>query len=251
MRFFLICLSLLSVLSACAPENKILDPRVSSESLLDLASPEEVMEELGLPAENSVETSSETEVGSEILTTPLSLEDHNESAGLDLTQYFPVVLVINKAVRGPEAQTMTVYHRGMLAYRFAVSTGREREELAKSGRRYFSRTPVGWFSPTRTYEKYFSKTWQAPMNYSVFFVGGIATHATTPSYYKDLGKRASGGCVRLTEKNAKIIYDLVLSEGHGKVPKFTRDGRIERSIFGRIKMHKSWNTLIIVEDEES
>ncbi|WP_413288538.1 L,D-transpeptidase [Bdellovibrio sp. HCB337] len=240
MRFLLVVLSLVAI-TACAPEAKNLTSQ--PESLMDVASPEEVAEELGLSEEPSEEVSAP-----ELNMTPMSLEQHNRLAKIDLTQHFPVVILVNKATKGPSAQTMKVYHRGELVYQFLVSTGREKDELAKSGRRYFSTTPVGWFAPTKTYEKYFSNTWQAWMNYSVFFIGGIATHATTPDHYKELGTRASGGCVRLTEKNAKIVYDLILSEDKGEVPVFTRDGSIKTGLFGKIKTQESWNTLIIVED---
>lgn len=243
MRLILLALFLVSIMVACAPEAKNQMNFSQTESLMDIASPQEVAEELGLNGDSSEEVTAP-----ELNMTPMSLEQHNRLAKIDLTQHFPVVILVNKAIQGPSAQTMKVYHRGTLVYKFLVSTGRERDELAKSGRRYFSTTPVGWFAPTRTFEKYFSNTWQAWMNYSVFFIGGIATHATTPDHYRELGQRASGGCIRLHEKNAKIVYDLILSEGLGKVPIFTREGRISTSIFGKVKYQNSWNTLIIVED---
>jgi len=239
MRRLLFSICILTLVSACAPKDS------ANQSLMDVASPTEVAEELGLPGAISEEVRAD-----ELLMTPMSLEQHNRNAKVDLTQHFPVVILVNKATKGPSAQTMKVYHKGILINQFKVSTGREKDELAKSGRRYFSTTPVGWFAPTRTFEKYFSNTWQAWMNYSVFFVGGIATHATTSDHYKELGTRASGGCVRLREENAKFVYDLILFEGQGEVPIFTRDGRLATSMFGKVKTQISWNTLIIVEDNQ-
>jgi hypothetical protein len=179
---------------------------------------------------------------------PVSLEMHNKSARLDLTQYFPVVVVVNKHENAITGQKMQVYHRGALKWEFDVSTGREKWEDAKSGRRYFSVTSVGWFAPIQMFEKYHSKTWLADMNNSIFFNGGLALHATTPDHFKALGKRDSGGCVRLHPKNAKLLFDLVKAEGKGNVPAYTWDGQIQRDGRGRIIYREHWNTIIIIED---
>ncbi|MBC7370516.1 MAG: L,D-transpeptidase, partial [Bdellovibrionaceae bacterium] len=184
MRNFALLMSFIFIATACSPNSESKSDIVTtapnaseqSASLLDVASPQEVAEELGLSdvADNSVPEF----LGSDI--NLLSIEQQNQVSGIDVTKYFPVVVIINKAAKGPTAQTMKVYHRGQLAYTFPVSTGRETDENnTKSGRTYFSTTPTGWYSPTRTYEKYHSTLWQADMNNSVFFNGGIAMHATT------------------------------------------------------------------------
>jgi lipoprotein-anchoring transpeptidase ErfK/SrfK len=210
---------------------------LASESLLDIASPEEVAAELNL------QVSTQPDVMQ-----PASIREQNERAGVDLTELFPVVVVVNKSEIGPKAQTMKVYSHGLLKYEFPVSTGREQWEDAKSGRRYFSVTSVGWFTPTETFEKYYSQTWKAWMNNSIFFNGGLALHATTPEHFARLGHRDSGGCVRLHPKNAKLLWDLVLGEGQGNVPAFTWDGHLQKNRWGRMVYHHSWNTLIIIED---
>jgi len=246
MRHILILVSLISVISACAPEAKIQAPvadtavaeNFEAESMLDIASPEEVAAELGLE-QPAIEAEKFF---------PFSIEQHNKTAKIDLLQHFPVVIVVNKAVTGPSAQTLKLYNRGNLMNTFKVSTGREKDELAKSGRKYFSVTPIGWFAPTRTFEKYWSNTWKAWMEYSVFFIGGIATHATTPDHYAELGTRASGGCVRLKKESAKLVYDLIIKSGQGEVPIFTRDGLVSKDLWGNVKTKKSWNTIIIVEN---
>lgn len=236
--------SLLILTAACAPEATSQGQAIpAQESFLDLASPDEVMQELGLPVPAESLQSTETQNMS-----PMSLAQQNGMNNMDLTKYFPVVILVNKSEHGPSSQTLKVYHRGALAYEFDVSTGREQWEVAKSGRKYFSVTSTGWFAPTRTYEKYTSKLWEAPMNYSVFFYGGLAIHATVPDHYAELGRRASGGCIRLKEKNAKLVYDLVMSEGKGNVPVFSQTGKIQKSLFGKISLDHGWNTLIIVED---
>lgn len=122
---------------------------------------------------------------------------------------------IDKSLEGtsPTAQSMEVYLDGVLIHTALVSTGREKDELAKSGKKYFSSTPTGTFKITRRRKDYFSKTWQAPMPFAQFFNGGIALHGTSEPYYKQLGSRASGGCVRLTLENAEMMWNLVEEVG--------------------------------------
>jgi|GEM_PF-1292255 Uncharacterized protein conserved in bacteria len=166
--------------------------------------------------------------------------------GFDVYQEFPVVIKVSKAAN---VQQMWVYQQGVLTHSFLVSTGRERWETAKSGRYYFTGTPVGWYQPQRLIRKHYSETWEAYMEYAVFFVGGVALHATTPDHYKELGRRASGGCVRLHKDNAFIIFNLVTSEGRGLVPVVNRHGQVARDRKGNIIRKVGWNTMIIVEDK--
>lgn len=84
------------------------------------------------------------------------------------------------------------------------------------------------------------------MPHAVFFVGGVAIHAST--HINQLGKRASGGCVRLAPENAKIFYDLVNSAGIASVPKIERGGKSAIDAQGNPVMIKTWNVLIIVEN---
>lgn len=126
-----------------------------------------------------------------------------------------LTIIVNKAEYGtsPTAQQMNVYLDGQLIHTFPVSTGRERPEIAKSGKQYFSSTPTGDFRIEWRAANWFSQLWQAPMPYAQFFSGGVAIHATVPSHYKRLGHRDSGGCVRLRLENAKIMWDLVNQVG--------------------------------------
>ncbi len=159
--------------------------------LTDYLSPDEIAEELGITGD----------------------EAFVEDAG----RYDRLHIVVDKAkpIRGQRstAQTMDVYLDGEHLYRWKVSTGRERPERAKSGRRYFSRTPVGTFRIQRRVVNHWSVTWQAPMPYAQFFTGGIAIHATTRSHEHELGTRASGGCVRLKADHAEALWDLVSEVG--------------------------------------
>ncbi len=126
-----------------------------------------------------------------------------------------LVIAINKAVSGPDAQTLTMYENGIEILKEKISTGREKQEKAKSGRVYISTTPKGFFRPTKIYRDYLSYTWNAPMPNSVFFIGGIAIHAAGKSAYKDLGKRASGGCIRTIHETSQLIREKVMESGRG------------------------------------
>ena len=76
-----------------------------------------------------------------------------------------------------------------------------------TGRRGYD-TPVGDYQPTRIEEMWYSSKYEnAPMPYSIFFSGGYAIHGT--EYEDRLGTRASHGCIRLSEDNASVLYELV------------------------------------------
>lgn len=126
-----------------------------------------------------------------------------------------LVIAINKAAKGPMAQTLTMYENGTEILHEKISTGREKQEKAKSGRVYVSTTPKGFFRPTKIYRDYLSYTWNAPMPNSVFFIGGIAIHAAAKASYKDLGTRASGGCIRTVLETSKLIREKVMESGRG------------------------------------
>ncbi len=170
--------------------------------------------------------------------------------GIDWIKEFDVVLVINKARTGPTAQRLIAYYKGQRHGVFVVSTGRETPENAKSGKSYFSSTPTGWYSPTRLVENHFSTLWQAKMDYAVFFNGGIATHAALPPYFKQLGSRASGGCVRLLPDQARWIFNQISASGQGLVPQFSRTGAPLLDKNGNLKQAIGWKTLIIVTNRE-
>jgi lipoprotein-anchoring transpeptidase ErfK/SrfK len=97
------------------------------------------------------------------------------------------------------AQRMTVYVNGKRAYTWKVSTG-------KPG----YRTPTGTFRPKRMKRVHYSNRYNnAYMPNSIFFLGGYAIHGTTAT--GRLGRPVSHGCVRLSQGNAKRLYNLVAS----------------------------------------
>lgn len=178
-----------------------------------------------------------------------------------------LVIAINKAAKGPDAQTLRVFENGVEVLKEKISTGREKEEKAKSGRTYFSTTPKGFFRPTKVYRDYMSYTWQAPMPNAVFFIGGIAVHATGKSHYPELGTRASGGCVRTKLEISKLIREKVMETGKGKEPgqfKVVKESegrnRITNNMVVVDKINRqtgdimnaklnSWDTVIVVYEE--
>ena len=103
------------------------------------------------------------------------------------------------------AQTMRVYKGKVLIYSWRCSTG-------KSG----YTTPSGNYNPYHAVKMHYSKKWNnAPMPYSVFYYKGFAIHGT--NYVSRLGSRASHGCIRLSSRNAKKIYDLARKYGYKRM----------------------------------
>ena len=100
------------------------------------------------------------------------------------------------------AQQMTVTVDGEERYHWPVSTGRARYD-----------TPAGAYTPVSMEAMHYSRQWDwAPMPHSIFFTGeGHAIHGTYEESH--LGRPVSHGCVRLSRKNATILYDLVRKEG--------------------------------------
>ena len=108
-----------------------------------------------------------------------------------------VVITVDKAT-----QRMRVTVDGKLRYSWPVSTGRPHYE-----------TPSGTFRPLRLARVHYSKEWDhAPMPHSIFFSEqGHAIHATNAT--RQLGRRASHGCVRLAPSTAAALFALVRAEG--------------------------------------
>lgn len=107
-----------------------------------------------------------------------------------------IVITISKS-----QQRVAVAVDGAERYRWAVSTGR----------RGFD-TPVGKFRPVRLEKSWHSRKYDwAPMPHSIFFYRGYAMHGTTEE--RNLGRRASHGCVRLSRENAATLFAMVRERG--------------------------------------
>jgi lipoprotein-anchoring transpeptidase ErfK/SrfK len=95
------------------------------------------------------------------------------------------------------SQTMSVRNdSGSVAY-WPVSTG-------KAG----ARTPTGSWRINRMAHNHMSTQFKVRLPYAMFFVGGVAIHATTKQIHM-LGKPVSNGCVRLAPANAARLYSMV------------------------------------------
>ena len=192
MKRFLSTLLALSLTSAAYAEGEILQPFT-----------DDMAESLGMTPEDEVEESE---------------DKSNKDVGATINQVIKdnrVVVVVNKAARGAGAQTLTVYENGIEVLKTKVSTGKEERVTSTSGRTYLSITPKGFFRPTKMYTDYLSFAWKSQMPNAVFFINGIAIHATATTQYPKLGTRASGGCVRTTLEDSKKIRELVMESGKG------------------------------------
>lgn len=99
------------------------------------------------------------------------------------------------------AQKMIVKLHGVAVHEWPISSGRGSY-----------RTPVGTFKPQSMRVRHFSSLFNnAPMPYSIFFHGHYAVHGTTD--IKNLGRRASHGCVRLHPANARVLFELIQKRG--------------------------------------
>ncbi len=98
------------------------------------------------------------------------------------------------------SQQMDVRVGGNHLANWDVSTG-------KSG----YRTPRGTWRINRMARVHWSKQYKAPLPHAMFFVGGVAIHATKGIH--KLGTAASHGCVRLAPQNAARLFSLVKSHG--------------------------------------
>jgi lipoprotein-anchoring transpeptidase ErfK/SrfK len=76
------------------------------------------------------------------------------------------------------------------------------------------RTPRGSWRVQRMARVHWSKQYKAPLPHALFFVGGVAIHATKGVHR--LGTPASHGCVRLAPQNAASLYSLVARHGMKK-----------------------------------
>ena len=102
-------------------------------------------------------------------------------------------------------QRMTVVVDGAAVHSWPVSTAREGYETP-AGSYYVQRMERMWYS--RKYD-------MSPMPHALFFEGGLAIHGT--SAIRQLGRRASHGCVRLSPKNARTLFELVRQHGGAQV----------------------------------
>ena len=117
-----------------------------------------------------------------------------------------VWLVISKS-----RQAGFIVVNGKLRKQFYVSTGLPGKYETPN----FDKRPNG-----RIYDQYSSKTFPGGnyaglgnMPYAVFISGGFAVHGTPLGNVKNLGRKASHGCVRMHPIGGKLFNELVRAEG--------------------------------------
>lgn len=174
---------------------------------------------------------------------------------------FHYVIVINKANSGADAQTIRVYEYGNLILKDLVSTGRDAFEAAgehHSLKDSWSVTQTGYYTPSfldknhrsSAYGRWHWLTGGTKMPYAVFFNGGIALHQAPKGTESSLGKKASGGCIRLKEEVASEIFSRVLETDGSRIPKFNVNGTAPTDSKGRYTYTDAkFSTLIIVKNK--
>ena len=189
----------------------------------------------------------------------------------ELRGNFDLFLFVSKGARGMAAQRLYVFRKEknnnlVLIYDWAASTGRERYEISPQGKRSFTATPGGLYQidPKRMYRRYRSRAWDGPMPYAMFFnwerqgvPTGVAIHGTMGSGVAKLGRRASAGCIHISQPNAKRLFELIRRDYGGKVPRFAYEqnsntmnnrGELMRDSAGTIVMSEGYRVLVDVED---
>lgn len=152
------------------------------------------------------------------------------------TKEFRYVVVVNKANTGSEAQTIKVYEYGQLIRREKVSTGRdgfERKGENHSKQDSWTVTPTGYYTPTFLSKDHRSSayggrfswlTGGTKMPFAIFFNGGIALHEAPKGTEGMLGKKASGGCVRLPSSLASDLFTRIQETEGARNPRFNVNG---------------------------
>lgn len=191
----------------------------------------------------------------------------------ELFPYFDLYLYVSKATpdKGPWAQRMFVMAKQTdqsfkLLHTWLVSTGKEEQMVSPSGRTLGTHTPDGMFKLDRGrfYADYTSRQWQSPMPYAMFFdwqiegrTSGLAIHGSDDNGAKELGNRASHGCIRLSAANAQTLFELIQANYKGRVPVFAVDrqsgtmstkGKLVRDEQGRVVMRRGYKVLVFIED---
>lgn len=187
--------------------------------------------------------------------------------------YFDLFLYVSKATpdKGTWAQKMFVLaktedHVYELKHSWLVSTGLEEQVMSPSGKMLGTNTPEGIYKLDRyrSYEDYTSRQWKSPMPYAIFFdwktqgrTSGLAIHGSDAKGEKDLGNRASHGCIRLSTESARTLFTMITTQYKGRVPKFRIDpetgtmstkGVLVRDENGKVQMTPGYKVLVFIED---
>jgi len=189
----------------------------------------------------------------------------------EMIDNFGLFLYVSKAETGPWSQRLYVFSKdagGNLAmlYNWPASTGREKDEIARDGTHQPTITPQGYYQldPGRMYKNHFSGQWREQMPYAMFFnweskglQTGLAIHGATGLELKQLGTRASAGCIRIAPENAAMLFKLIREQYKGLAPRFAFDRRtatmsnqgvMMHDPAGNLKMADGYKVLVFVEN---
>jgi lipoprotein-anchoring transpeptidase ErfK/SrfK len=193
-----------------------------------------------------------------------------ENLTREMLENFSLFLYVSKAENGPWAQRLYVFRKDAdgltMLYNWPASTGRELDEIAADGTRQPSITPQGYYQldPHRMYRSHFSGQWHEPMPNAMFFnwehnglQTGLAIHGATGLEIRQLGTRASAGCIRIAPENAVQLFNLIRTEYKGLAPRFaygrrtatmSNQGLMMHDTAGNLQMAEGYRVLVFVEN---
>ena len=103
------------------------------------------------------------------------------------------------------------------------------------------------------------------MPFAMFFdwtkngrLSGLAIHGTDETGERNLGTRASHGCIRLATRNAETLFNLITQTTAGLTPRFRYNpatamidtrGQLAMSSNGTPVMRDGYQVLLIIENE--
>ena len=141
-----------------------------------------------------------------------------------------------------------------------------KRECGAEGTRAARYTPKGYdeLDPGRMFKHHVSGEWHQPMHYAMFFnwesqglQTGLASHGATGIEIKELGTRASAGCIRIAPDNAAQLFQLIRTEYKGLAPRFAYDRRtasmsnqgvMMHDAAGNLQMADGYKVLVFVEN---
>ena len=117
------------------------------------------------------------------------------------------------SLQAAHAAARVVAHIDLSTQRMTVTVdGRHYGTWPVSTARRGYTTPRGTYHPKLLKRMHYSRKYDnAPMPYSVFFLGGYAIHGTNA--ISRLGRPASHGCIRLHPANAAAFFNLIKRYG--------------------------------------
>ncbi|MBY0412547.1 MAG: L,D-transpeptidase [Bdellovibrionales bacterium] len=179
------------------------------------------------------------------------------------TKEFRYVIVVNKANTGKEAQLLKIFEFGELIRTEKISTGRDAFE--KKGENHskadsWTVTPTGYYTPSYLDKDHrsgaYGGRWSwlvggTKMPFAIFFNGGIALHEAPKGTEPMLGKKASGGCVRLPASLASDLFTRVQETEGSKNPRFNVNGTAMLDANGQqlYSTKSGFATLIVVQNK--